>query len=143
MKKRVSPRRLAVSCAAAVLLLTLVLWTIWENTALMVSSFTISGSGSGYTILLSHRPELFETYAACGIDLVFSGHAHGGQFRLPFIDGLITPIRGCSRNMMPGCIRMAAQLWWSAAALGTASSRCASITARRLFWWSFLLLLAE
>lgn len=54
----------------------------------------LSGGGSGYTILLSHRPELFETYAACGIDLIFSGHAHGGQFRLPFIGGLVAPNQG-------------------------------------------------
>ena len=49
---------------------------------------------SGYTILLSHRPELFETYVDGGIDLVFSGHAHGGQFRLPFIGGLVAPNQG-------------------------------------------------
>ncbi len=49
---------------------------------------------SGYTILLSHRPELFETYVDGGIDLVFSGHAHGGQFRLPFIGGLFAPNQG-------------------------------------------------
>lgn len=49
---------------------------------------------SGYTILLSHRPELFETYVNGGIDLVFSGHAHGGQFRLPFIGGLVAPNQG-------------------------------------------------
>lgn len=48
----------------------------------------------GYTILLSHRPELFESYVNCGADLVFSGHAHGGQFRLPFIGGLIAPNQG-------------------------------------------------
>lgn len=47
-----------------------------------------------YTILLSHRPELFETYVNCQIDLVFSGHAHGGQFRLPFIGGLVAPHQG-------------------------------------------------
>lgn len=49
---------------------------------------------SGYTILLSHRPELFQSYADCNVDLVFSGHAHGGQFRLPLIGGLIAPNQG-------------------------------------------------
>lgn len=47
-----------------------------------------------YTILLSHRPEMFEIYAKYGIDLVFSGHAHGGQFRLPFVGGLYAPSQG-------------------------------------------------
>lgn len=47
-----------------------------------------------YTILLSHRPELFETYVQSGVDLVFSGHAHGGQFRLPFVGGLVAPNQG-------------------------------------------------
>ena len=49
---------------------------------------------NSYTILLSHRPELFESYVHCNIDLVLSGHAHGGQFRLPFIGGLIAPNQG-------------------------------------------------
>ena len=48
----------------------------------------------GYTVLLSHRPELFDTYVSAGVDLVFSGHAHGGQFRIPFIGGLIAPNQG-------------------------------------------------
>ena len=49
---------------------------------------------AGFTILLSHRPELFDTYADHDIDLVLSGHAHGGQFRLPFIGGLVAPNQG-------------------------------------------------
>ena len=47
-----------------------------------------------FTILLSHRPELFDAYVECKADLVFSGHAHGGQFRLPFIGGIVAPNQG-------------------------------------------------
>ena len=47
-----------------------------------------------YTVLLAHRPELFETYVDAGVDMVFSGHAHGGQFRLPFVGGLVAPNQG-------------------------------------------------
>ena len=48
----------------------------------------------GYTILMSHRPEWFSLYRDFGVDLTFSGHAHGGQFRLPFIGGVIAPNQG-------------------------------------------------
>lgn len=48
----------------------------------------------GFKILLSHRPELLDMYAALGIDVVFSGHAHGGQFRVPIIKGLYAPHQG-------------------------------------------------
>ena len=54
----------------------------------------LQNESDGYTILLSHRPELFDVYVDTGIDLVFSGHAHGGQFRLPFIGGLVAPNQG-------------------------------------------------
>ena len=54
----------------------------------------LQNESDGYTILLSHRPELFELYVETGMDLVFSGHAHGGQFRLPFIGGLVAPNQG-------------------------------------------------
>lgn len=47
-----------------------------------------------FSILLSHRPEMFSVYQDHNIDLTFSGHAHGGQFRLPFIGGLIAPDQG-------------------------------------------------
>jgi len=47
-----------------------------------------------FTVLLSHRPELFPQYREYSADLVFTGHAHGGQIRLPWIGGLYTPHQG-------------------------------------------------
>ena len=54
----------------------------------------LQNESDGYTILLSHRPELFDIYVETEMDLVFTGHAHGGQFRLPFIGGLVAPNQG-------------------------------------------------
>ena len=47
-----------------------------------------------FTVMLSHRPEIFSVYAEKNLDLVFSGHAHGGQFVIPHIGGLFTPTEG-------------------------------------------------
>lgn len=47
-----------------------------------------------FTMLLSHRPEQFEAYVEKQMDLVFTGHAHGGQIRLPFIGGIFAPAQG-------------------------------------------------
>ncbi|MBQ7500853.1 MAG: metallophosphoesterase [Clostridia bacterium] len=48
----------------------------------------------GYTVLLSHRPEVFRVYVDHKIDLALCGHAHGGQIRLPIIGGLYGPGQG-------------------------------------------------
>ena len=49
--------------------------------------------GDVYQLLLSHRNNRFETYAAAQVDLTLAGHAHGGTIRLPGTDGLIGPTR--------------------------------------------------
>ena len=63
--------------------------TVMRSTLMRLTDET-----DGFTVLLSHRPELFDIYVEFGIDLVFSGHAHGGQFRLPFIGGVFAPNQG-------------------------------------------------
>lgn len=48
-----------------------------------------------YTLLLSHRPELIDLYKEYDFDLVLSGHAHGGQWRIPgLVNGLYVPNQG-------------------------------------------------
>jgi predicted MPP superfamily phosphohydrolase len=51
-------------------------------------------TGEDYNILLSHHPEHFELYKEKGFNLVFSGHTHGGQFRIPFAGGVFAPDQG-------------------------------------------------
>lgn len=46
-----------------------------------------------YKVILAHRPEYFDVYAG-NVDLVLSGHAHGGQFRIPLVGGLVAPGQG-------------------------------------------------
>lgn len=48
-----------------------------------------------FTVLLAHRPELLAKYAQFPFDLVVSGHAHGGQVRIPgALNGLYAPNQG-------------------------------------------------
>lgn len=51
-------------------------------------------AGNYFSVLLSHRSERFSDYVAAGFDLSLVGHAHGGQWRLPVVGGLVAPNQG-------------------------------------------------
>jgi predicted MPP superfamily phosphohydrolase len=70
----------------------------------MLKGLTGGGTGS-LNILLTHRPELFGLFSGHGVDIVLSGHAHGGQMRLPFIGGLYAPGQGIFPKYTSGIYR--------------------------------------
>lgn len=58
-----------------------------------------------FNILLSHRPEHFNVYKEFKFDLVFSGHAHGGQIRIPLLGGILAPDQGFFPRYSEGMIK--------------------------------------
>lgn len=54
----------------------------------------LGSAAEGFSILLAHRPEMFDLYAEAGFELTLAGHAHGGQIRLPVLGGLFAPGQG-------------------------------------------------
>lgn len=64
------------------------------------------GSDERFTILLAHHSELVEIYAKHGVDLALTGHAHGGQIRLPFVGGLFAPNQGFLPRYDAGAYRI-------------------------------------
>lgn len=79
-------------------------WTLVEGldqTQARLSAL-LAQAGDRFSLVLSHRPELLPAYAEAGADLVLSGHAHGGQVRLPGIGGLFAPGQGILPRLTSG-----------------------------------------
>ena len=52
-----------------------------------------SKNSTRFSLLLTHNPLYFNTYAQWGADLTLAGHIHGGMIRIPFVGGLLSPER--------------------------------------------------
>ena len=57
----------------------------------MLRELTENLSKDGLKILLAHEPKYYDNYSACGVDLVLTGHVHGGQFIIPGKGGFVSP----------------------------------------------------
>ena len=67
----------------------------WENFNNQLKTALSAINEDNYTVLLSHHPELVDIYKELNCDLIVSGHAHGGQWRIPLLlNGLLAPNQG-------------------------------------------------
>jgi hypothetical protein len=76
------------------------------DTQAMLDTALLQQSKGSFKLLLAHRPEYMKIYAENNIDIAFSGHAHGGQFRLPGVGGLIAPGQGFFPKYTAGTVEV-------------------------------------
>ena len=68
-----------------------------DGKVISLENMIIFGTEKGFgeddrlKILLAHEPTRYANYAEAGVDIVFSGHVHGGQVIIPGKGGLISP----------------------------------------------------
>lgn len=73
-----------------------------EKITEMLDQMSADWSETELGILLVHEPQFFPVYCRTHIDLIFAGHAHGGQIRLPFTQGLFAPGQGLLPKLTSG-----------------------------------------
>ncbi|SCP99629.1 metallophosphoesterase [Anaerobium acetethylicum] len=63
-------------------------------------------SNDDLTIVLAHEPQYINNFSAAKADIVLSGHAHGGQFILPFVGAVVAPGQGFFPKYTSGAYQM-------------------------------------
>jgi len=75
-----------------------------------------------FTIFLNHRPERFSQVSHFEFDLMLAGHAHGGHWRIPFLNrGFVAPGQGILPNYTSGPYEKGAQTLIVSRGLSSAS----------------------
>ena len=94
----------------------------------MIREYSAVSRSECFTLLLSHRPEEYRLYRSLGFDAALSGHAHGGQWRLPpFINGVYAPHQGIFPSHAGGIYRYDDDRFVHVVSRGLSTKRCVRI----------------